>query len=190
MGRWADVSNKSRGVTWVTLDAPLVQVGGITATLLNSQTNPNVWRKHVEPTQKLYSWAMNNHWGTNYRAYQEGPTVFRFVLRPHRRARPGRGVALRHRLQPAAARRSGRGAKPSGTPLLTVEPADVLVTALKPSDDGKALIVRLFGASAKARSAALKWGGAKPKAVFLSDTSEQPGKRVQAAGSKSPPPDL
>ncbi len=28
---------------------------------------------------------MNNHWGTNYRAYQEGPTVFRFILRPHGR---------------------------------------------------------------------------------------------------------
>ena len=71
------------GVTWVTLDAPLVQVGGITATLLNSQANPDAWRKQIEPTQKLYSWAMNNHWGTNYRAYQEGPVVFRFILRPH-----------------------------------------------------------------------------------------------------------
>ena len=88
VGRWADVSNKNHGVTWVTLDAPLVQVGGLTATLLNSQTDPNVWRKHVEPTQKLYVWAMNNHWGTNYRAYQEGPTVFRFVLRPHGRRDP------------------------------------------------------------------------------------------------------
>ena len=84
VGRWADVANADFGVTWVTLDAPLVQVGGITATLLNSQTNPDVWRKKIEPTQKLYSWAMNNHWGTNYRAYQEGPVVFRFVLRPHR----------------------------------------------------------------------------------------------------------
>ena len=43
-----------------------------------------MWRKKIEPTQKLYSWAMNNHWGTNYRAFQEGPIQFRFVLRPHR----------------------------------------------------------------------------------------------------------
>ena len=61
-----------------------MQVGDITATLLNSQYNPDSWRKTVEPTQKLYSWAMNNHWHTNYRAYQEGPVQFRFVLRPHR----------------------------------------------------------------------------------------------------------
>jgi len=178
VGRWADVSNRSRGVTWVTLDAPLVQVGGITATLLNSQTNPDIWRKHVEPTQKLYSWAMNNHWGTNYRAYQEGPTVFRFILRPHRRrdlAEASRFAAgFSQSLIPV---RAG-GAKPSGTPLLRVEPDDVLVTALKPSDDGRAVIVRLFGASAQTRSATLRWGAVQPSRVFLSDTSERAGKPV------------
>jgi alpha-mannosidase len=193
VGRWADVSNQQRGVTWVTLDAPLVQVGGITATLLNSQYDPNVWRKHVEPTQKLYVWAMNNHWGTNYRAYQEGPTVFRFILRPHGRrdqaesARFATGfsyplLAARVAQPPSAGDTPGGGGatwKPSGTPLLTVEPSDVIVTALKPSDDGKALIVRLFGAAAQTKSARLQWGGSQPKAVFLSDTSERSGSAVK-----------
>jgi alpha-mannosidase len=178
VGRWADVSNKTRGVTWVTLDAPLVQVGSLTATLLNSQTDPNVWRKHVEPTQKLYVWAMNNHWGTNYRAYQEGPTVFRFVLRPHGRRDPAEASRFATGFSYPLLAVPARGEKPTGTPLLTVQPSDVLVTALKPSDDGKALIVRLFGASAQARAADLKWGDVKPKAVFLSDTSERPGKRI------------
>jgi alpha-mannosidase len=68
--------------------------------------------------------------------------------------------------------------KPSGPPLLSVKPDDVLVTALKPSDDGRAMIVRLFGASAQTRSASLEWGGAQPSAVFLSDTSERAGKRL------------
>jgi hypothetical protein len=178
VGRWAEVSNEDRGITWVTLDAPLVQVGGITATLLNSQTNPDIWRQHVEPTQKLYSWAMNNHWGTNYRAYQDGPTVFRFVLWPHRRRDPAEASRFATGFsQPLLAARA-HGAKPSGTPFLSVEPDDVLVTALAPSDDGRAVIVRLFGASTQARSAALRWGGAPPKAVFLSDTSERAGERV------------
>jgi alpha-mannosidase len=174
VGRWADVSNRRQGVTWVTLDAPLVQVGGLTATLLNSQTNPDIWRKHVEPTQKLYSWAMNNHWGTNYRAYQEGPTVFRFILRPHGRRDPA--GASRFAIgfsQPLLAVRAAFVA-----PLLSVKPDDVLVTAFKPSDDGRAFIVRLFGASTKSRSATLNWGIMSPKAVFLSDTSERAGKKV------------
>jgi len=177
VGRWADVSNAERGVTWVTLDAPLVQVGGITATLLNSQTDPNVWRPRVEPTQKLYSWAMNNHWGTNYRAYQEGPTVFRFVLRPHRRRDPAEALRFATGFsQPLLAVRA-QGPPPAKS-LLNVEPSDCLVTAVKPSDDGRALIVRLFGAAGEARSARLTWGRVQPKTVFLSDTSEQAGELV------------
>ncbi|MCX6899129.1 MAG: glycosyl hydrolase-related protein [Verrucomicrobia bacterium] len=174
-GRWADVTNRDYGVTWVTLDAPLVQVGGITATLLNSQTNPDGWLKKIEPTQKLYSWAMNNHWHTNYRAYQEGPVQFRFVLRPHR-GRAGDAENARFATgfsQPLVAT-PARGHAPTPTPLLRVEPADVLVTALKPSDDGKAWIVRLFSAGGTSANAKLTWSKPAPKRVWLSNTSEKP----------------
>jgi alpha-mannosidase len=175
VGRWADVANADFGVTWVTLDAPLVQVGGLTANLLNSQTNPDVWRKHVGPTQKLYSWAMNNHWGTNYRAYQEGPVVFRYVLRPHRGYDPAAAsrlaVAQSQPLVPVRA----RGPRPSSTPRLAVDSAEVLVTGLKPSDDGRALIVRLWAASDHAVPARLAWSDPRPVRVSYSDTSEQAG---------------
>jgi len=178
-GRWADVANADFGMMWVTLDAPLVQVGGITATLLNSQTDPIVWRKKIEPTQKLYSWAMNNHWGTNYRAYQEGPVVFRFVLRPHRgpcsdaeASRFATGFS-----QPLVTV-PGRGRAPSTAPLVRVEPADVIVSGLKPSDDGKAIIVRLLGASDKPMNARLTWSQPAPKRLWISDTSERPRHEV------------
>ena len=174
-GRWADVANRDFGVTWVTLDAPLVQVGGITATLLNSQTNPDVWRKHIEPTQKLYSWAMNNHWGTNYRAYQEGPVVFRFILRPHRGAcHDAEASRLATAFSQPLVAVPGRGRAPRATSLLRVEPADVLVTGLKPSDDGKAIIVRLFAAGDQTANARLAWSQSEPKRLWLSDTSEKP----------------
>jgi hypothetical protein len=179
VGRWADVSNADHGITWVTLDAPLLQVGGLTATLLNSQTNPDIWRPYVEPTQALYSWAMNNHWGTNYRAYQEGPTVFRFVLRPHRGLDRAEASRFATGFSQPLLVTGAQGAKPLSKPLLRVEPADVLVTSLKPSDDGRALIVRLFGASDQTRSVRLIWGGKRPRAVFLSDVSERAGKPVK-----------
>lgn len=179
VGRWADVSNKRFGVTWVTLDAPLVQVGGITATLLNSQTDPHVWRKTIEPTQKLYSWAMNNHWGTNYRAYQEGPVVFRFVLRPH--AGPCNDAAAARIAtgfsQPLVAV-PGRGTAPRPESLVRIEPADVIVTGLKPSDDGKAIILRLLSARDQAVDATFAWAQPGPTQTWLSDTSERPKKKV------------
>ena len=177
--RWADVSNTDFGITWVTLDAPLVQLGGITATLLNSQTDPSVWRKTIEPTQKLYCWAMNNHWHTNSRAYQEGPVVFRFVLRPHR-GRSSDAEASRFATgfsQPLIAV-PARGAAPRAMPWLRVEPSDVIVSGLKPSDDGKAIIVRLWGAGDKTTSARLIWSQPAPKQLWLSDTSERPGQEV------------
>ncbi len=181
VGRWADVSNRRQGITWVTLDAPLVQVGGLTAILLNSQTNPDVWRKEVEPTRKLYSWAMNNHWGTNYRAYQDGPVVFRFWLRPHRAPDPAEASRFSiARSQPLLVRPATKTAAKS-LPRLRVEPAGVLVTGFKPSDDGQGWIVRLFGASDRVQRARLSWADPAPRALWLSDTSEKPLTRVTGA---------
>ncbi len=178
IGRWADVSNREKGIAWVTIDAPLVEIGGITANLLNSQTNPDIWRKKVGRTQKLYSWAMNNHWGTNYRAYQDGPTVFRFFLRPHRELDPPKNSRFAIGCsQPLLARSAETGAPTH--PLLQVAPDNVLVLGLKPSDDGQALIIRLFEAAGQPASATLQWGDHQPKTVFISDTSERPGKTIE-----------
>jgi len=77
--RWADVSNEAYGVTWATLDAPLIEVGAITC-------DPVVvsWLTETpKPVSTLYSYVMNNYWETNYKASQEGPTVFRYSVRPH-----------------------------------------------------------------------------------------------------------
>ncbi len=181
VGRWADVANANYGVTWVTLDAPLVQVGGITATLLGSQTNPDVWRKKVGPTQRIYSWAMNNHWGTNYRAYQEGPTVFRFILRPHRGPTdPAEATRFATGFSQPLLVTGARGQKPLTAPLLRVTPADGVVVGLKPTADGRAVIVRLFNASQREQSFTLDWGARKPRSVRFTDTSERAGEPMPA----------
>jgi hypothetical protein len=174
VSRWADVANADFGVTWVTLDAPLVEIGGITATLLNSQTNPAVWRKKIEPTQKLYSWAMNNHWGTNYRAFQEGPVRFRFVLRPHRAVTAADTTRFATSFSQPLVAVPARGSNPPGNSLLRVEPAAAIATALKPADEGQALIVRLFNADDKPASVKLIWDKSAAKQIWLSDTSERP----------------
>ena len=80
---FVDISNDQRGITWLTPNAPLVEVGGITANLIGSLSDPAAWIDRLEPSQTIYSWAMNNHWHTNYRAEQEGATTFRYVLVPH-----------------------------------------------------------------------------------------------------------
>ena len=128
---------------------------------------------------------MNNHWGTNYRAYQEGPTWFRFILRPHRRADPAEAsrFAIGFSQPLLAARARSQTALPSR---LTVSNPDILVTAFKPSDDGKAWIVRLFNSGTVKRSTRLAWADPKPASLWLSDTSEKPQSSLR--GSVTLPP--
>ncbi len=186
VGRFADVSNADYGITWVTLDAPLLQVGAISANLLNSQYNPDVWRKTVEPTTRLYSWAMNNHWGTNYRAYQEGPTTFRFVLRPHRA--PDLADASRFAITfsyPLLPRLSDK-TNPIPKPLLTLANPNIFVSALKPSDDAKSIILRLYNPTLAPQSTTLAWPQRPPKSLFLSDTTERPREKAPATFSLPP----
>ena len=59
VGRWVDVSNREYGVTWATLDAPMVLVGAITTSKMdNAGINPADWLAKLEPTQTFYSMVM------------------------------------------------------------------------------------------------------------------------------------
>jgi alpha-mannosidase len=183
VGGWADVSNPAYGVTWVTLDAPLVEVGGITATLLGGQSNPAVWRKHIEPTQKLYSWALNNHWETNYRAYQDGIITFRYALQPHgvydATASSKLSMGLSQPLIITAA--SGGGLE---TPRLVVSPR-LVVLALRPGTDGKAWLVTLYNPGATPETTDLHWNTAVGAAHY-SNTGEEVLEPVTGAVTVAP----
>ena len=167
VGRYVDVANDALGVTWMTLDAPLIEVGGVTATKLNSQTDPSVWMDRLAPSQTVMSWVMNNHWGTNYRAWQEGPVRFRYALRPH----GARDDGLASRLATGMTQPLLVDAAAPSAPLLRIEPEDVQLQSITPSSDGKAFILRLFGASGSDRRARLHWSGPVGK-TSLSNLAE------------------
>jgi len=173
VGRWLDVSNENRGVTWFTQDAPLVEIGEISATMLGSQRVPGVWRKQIEETQTFYSWVMNNHWGTNYRAYQEGPVTFRYALRPHRRYDASAASRLAIGFSETLLVRHSSSSKAESVSLLRIEPSDVIVITLKPSEDQKAWIIRLFGASGECRTVKLTWAASQVGRTWRSNLAEE-----------------
>ncbi len=182
VGRWIDVANAEYGVTCTTLDAPMVEIGSLSATMLGSQTHPEIWRKHIEPTQTFYSWVINNHWSTNYRAYQEGLIEFRYALRPHVGYEPA--AASRFAIgmsQPLVV--SPKGQRPRTALKLRIDQEDVLLQECKRSADGSAWIVRLFGAAGEDRNTSLTWTDDTPIKIWRSDLSEQPlellGKQVE-----------
>ena len=177
--RWVDISNPVRGVTWATADAPLMELGGLTANLPRGQPDPDAYLKTIKPSSKIYSWAMNNHWHTNYRADQEGPTWFHFAIRPHGAYDPVAatrfGIESTQPLVVAPA--SGQAPVASR---LSLEPAHVLATAFKPSDDGKALIVRLFNPTSQPQTTRLKWS--RPvRETLLSNAREDSGPKAPEA---------
>jgi alpha-mannosidase len=178
VGRWVDISGADRGVTLATLDAPIVEVGAITDDKLGSTPDPAAWLAHVQPSQTVYSMVMNNHWHTNYKADQDGPTTFRYSLLPHRQYDPVAvqrfGIECGQPLVAVPA----RGPEPAATPLLSVDRPEVVVASLKPSADGQARIVRLFNTGARPAKAALRWGRSAPKALWISNLAEEPLRRV------------
>jgi len=172
--RYVDVSNKQFGVTCSSVDAPLIEVGGITANVLGSANSPTDWIKYLGPTQTFYSWALNNIWYTNYRASQQGNLQFRYVIQAHGPFRPESeskfGISL---AQPLIVSDTAFSTKS----LFALSNQAVIVTCLKPTDDGRNLIVRLWGASGKAQDVQLRWLDGKPHAAYYSDLTEKPLKR-------------
>jgi len=98
--------------------------------------------------------------------------VFRFAIRPHGKFAAEEaakfGVACSQPL--IVTRASGKSKE---TPRLKLSSNKVLVSALKPSDDGKATILRLFGASGRNEKVKLSFSEPAPKRIWLSDTSER-----------------
>ena len=155
--RWADVSNDEFGVTWATIDAPLIEIGAITC-------DPTAvgWLKEVQqPVTTLYAYVMNNYWETNYKAAQEGPTVFRFALQPH--GAYDQAAAQRfgsEQSQPLLAVPETASATAAGALPVSIEPSGGLLVTQKPSDDRQAVVIRLFNGTEQSQQASVKTGGA------------------------------
>ena len=177
--RWVDISNTNLGVTWSTADAPLMEMGGLTANLPRGQPNPNAYLKTIKPSATIYSWVMNNHWHTNYRADQEGLTVFRYALHLHN----GYDAVAASRFgiestQPLIAVPATGTVPAAGC--LRLDSDQVIVSSLKPGDDGKCWIVRLYNPTGKPQTTGVHWsrpvGG-----TWLSNGLEDPLQKAPAS---------
>jgi alpha-mannosidase len=177
--RWADVSNQSSGLLWTTNESPIVEIGEMTS---ETPTNGRrEWRTAVKQSATLFSYVMNNYWHTNYKADQEGEVSLRYSLFPHRQFNAADAYRLgTERSQPLLVIVPGEGQRLPES-LFTVESPGVVVSSLKPSSDGKAVMVRLFNAGAKPEQVVLKWGSLRPARVRISDLNELPGDEMPAS---------
>ncbi|WP_344975046.1 glycoside hydrolase family 38 C-terminal domain-containing protein [Compostibacter hankyongensis] len=177
--RWVDISNKNAGVTWTSIEAPLIELGGMTAShLLGGAYGHRNWYKTLTATQPLFSWVLNNHWGTNFPLEQGGVMHFHYGILPH-------GA-----YDPVAANRFGLeqnrpllavpvGEKPAAGPRVKIGNPRVFISVLKQSDDGKGMILRLRSVSDKPEKALLSWPGGEPREIYSCLADEKPGSEVK-----------
>jgi hypothetical protein len=172
--RWADLSNQSFGVTWTVNESPLVEVGDLTDERVTSR-GTRAWKTATSPSTVFYSYVMNNYWHTNYKADQSGPVALHYAIHPHeafnateahRRGEEQNAPLI---VLPAA---SG---SPPAQSLFTVDPPAVVVSSLKPSDDGKALMVRLYNAGGRPEAVSIGWNAFRPSRVAESSVAEERG---------------
>jgi alpha-mannosidase len=164
--RWLDVSNHDRGITWCSLDAPTFEHGNITANILGGASGSPAWLRKLQPSATIYSWALNNHWHTNFRLSQEGILTFRYGILPHNT-----------QYEAAAANRFGmEQARPliaapgnaAVLPPVSLDNNRVVVSSLKSLRDG--LLITLRSLSEKPESATLAFPvGAKFVAAIPSN---------------------
>lgn len=183
--RWLDVSNDTHGVTWCALDAPLFEYGDRTANISLGWGGQGPWLTQLEPSSTVYSWAMNNHWHTNFPLTQDGPVAFRYRIHPH----GGYDAVSANRFgleqaQPLVHVTADKN--PDVKPVVAVDNRAVYVTVLKSTGKDNEMIVRLRSVSDKEETVALDFPARRPSSVSLCTLEEQPGQAVEGTLTMRP----
>jgi hypothetical protein len=174
--RWADISNEEKGVTMCSLDAPVLEIGDLTADIIGAATNSPKWIKKLAPSSTIYSWALNNHWHTNFPLSQAGVLEFRYRILPHNTAYDA-GLANRfgvEQTQPLIV--SPLKEKIHQKPLLSLsDNSKVLISILKVDDTGNRMEVRLRSVSDKDEVVKVNWLERKPVSVLSNGNNQDQG---------------
>lgn len=171
--RWLDISGSDRGITFCSLDAPVFESGNITANILGAATNSLKWIRKLEPASVIYSWALNNHWHTNFPLSQEGKIQFRYRILPHNSVYDP-ATSNRFGLeqaQPLVASPVRAGFRDIHS-LLRQENNNVAVTILRNEVDGTTTMLRLRSVSGKDEKVKLDWPDRKPVSVIINDETD------------------
>ncbi len=179
--RWVDIHNDRLGVTFVTTDAPMVQLGQI-----RTDGIAVGWLDSLPPSATLYSYLMNNYWETNYRAAQDGFHEFKYSIVPHgvfdeaTIERTARGIG-----QPLIAVMIDGDAPPAGLPF-AIEADRTVVTLLRRASDGTGFVVRLYNPGGAADDVRFRVRIPHVLRSFRSDVLEQEETEIGGAMTLAP----
>jgi hypothetical protein len=177
MEHWLDISGDRSGVTVICPDAPLFEAGNLTMDEIACG-----WVDSIASTQTFFSYAMNNYWETNFAAAQEGQVTFRYVIMPHMGfdAAMAEKTAISER-QPLITKKGG-GWQNGKASLLMLNNNELIITSIKPVNQGKEILITLYNAGTKEEIPV--WENSFRK-IFLTDPD---GIKEQADEKNAIPP--
>lgn len=139
--RWAQVGDEALSVTLAPLDSPLIQVGGVTT---------GRWARALDTSRAtLVSWALHNHWDTNFKASQGEDTLLRYRLTSSAGYDPAASsrFAMNTTVPPLIVRVPGADLDRSGN-FLRCDPQGQCEIQIKRAADGRGLIVHAYNLAA------------------------------------------
>ncbi len=151
---WAAVHDAEFIAAVIPHDAPLVNFGDIVR---------GNWPTEFRPkSATIFSWVMNNYWGTNFAPQQGGDFTFNYSLVSGRALDPADLTRLGNEaMTPLEVDQVGAGITPGKLPgdqasLLEVNSPSVAVSTWKLAEDGKGSILRLQETAGKSQSVVIR----------------------------------
>ena len=132
----------------VPLDAPLVAFGDIVRANWPADFKPH--------SGTIFSWLMNNYWGTNFPAWQGGDFTFRYAITsgpqfdPSAQTRFGWNALTPLERDDVSGSKEGSALPEQQASLLDIATPGITLLTWKPAEDGDGSILRLQESAGKA----------------------------------------
>lgn len=177
--RWLDISNDERGVTWCALNACSFESGDITANILGGAFKSPKWIRKLAPSATIYSWALNNHWHTNFSLSQEGIIKFRYAILPHNTKFNAANANYfgMEQIQPLLSSFVDKNYTFESNFSIQGD-SSVCLSVMKTINNGKSTLIRLRSVSSENQTVGLGWKTKVPQLVSVCDFDEEAGLEI------------
>lgn len=172
--RWLNISNENKGITWCSMNACTFESGDMTANIIGGAAGSPKWIRQIQPSSVIYSWALNNHWHTNFRLSQDGKINFKYRVLPHIGTYD---VVRSHRFameqyRPLVAVQTRKEFKQKNP--FSINGSDKIVLSnYQIQNKGKSNTIRLLSLSENDEEVSLLWAKKQPKSITYVDNGEK-----------------
>ncbi|MHB1000059.1 MAG: glycoside hydrolase family 38 N-terminal domain-containing protein [Armatimonadota bacterium] len=184
-------------VVWTAIDSPLITLCDINEEMDNGTIGPyrffSAGTKKPVPIDngRLYAYAFNNYWFTNYKASQGGTLKFRFSLTSMKSYDPVAasrfGQSVRNPLLARVDNTSDKAVQKTVSlpySFCTVSEPNVYIQAIKKSELGEGTVIRLREVGGKSTETTVSFAPGNFSEAWLCNLMEDPQKKVRISNGK------